>query len=102
MPLRAEQTEALRIVGRWYSTGKCHRIDQLMHDHPEFASEAAHYYMHADNNMSPVGVVLDLIHRDVPGFSEAIMAADHRHSAIAPQELLVRRAKEQAANGRAA
>lgn len=72
---------------------KCHRVDQLMHDHPEFAGEAANYYRHADNNMSPMGVVLDLINRDVPGFAEAVIDANEKYSAIAPAELLAKRAE---------
>lgn len=95
MALRPEQSEAIAIIGRWFTARKCHRIDQLMYDHPEYAAQAARYYEHVNGNVSSSGMVLDLINRDIPGMAEAVIQMEQERSAIAPETLLAKRAQQQ-------
>ena len=82
------QEQALAIIRRWYDSGKCHRIDQLFMDYPEFASGAAAIYrealeQHADLP-SKSDIATQLVLKDHAGFAEAVLALDRSKLGAGP------------------
>ncbi|PZP85048.1 MAG: hypothetical protein DI582_07015 [Azospirillum brasilense] len=92
MPARAltdRQAQACTIVNQWYTQQKCHRIDQLFMDHPEFAGAVSAVYdqamKHDGDIPSKCVIATQLILQDEPGFVDAVHAMQ---AAKAPLDMI--------------
>jgi hypothetical protein len=74
-----EKTQAHAILTQWLTTGKCHRIEQVLRQQPAFhpaVADITDRFLRRGNIPSKGELATQMLSQDVPGFCDAIIAYD--------------------------